>query len=45
MKKRCSSEKSSLMGEALASEGKVIMSSVRMRDLFILGVENSRSYS
>jgi hypothetical protein len=45
MKKRCSSGKYSLMGEALVSEGKVVMSSARTRDFFLLGVENSRSYS
>jgi hypothetical protein len=33
------------MGEALASEGKVVMSSARTRDFLLLGVENSRSYS
>jgi hypothetical protein len=36
---------SSLMGKDLASEGKAVMSLDRTRDLFILGVENSRLYS
>jgi hypothetical protein len=33
------------MGELVVSEGNVVMSSVRMRDFFLLGVENSRLYS
>ena len=45
MKNRCSPGKSSLMGGALASEGKFVMSSARTRDFLILGVDNSRSYS
>jgi hypothetical protein len=32
-------------GELVVSEGNVIMSSARMRDFFLLGVENLRSYS
>jgi hypothetical protein len=34
-----------LTGEALACEGKFVMSSARMRTFFLLGVEKSRSYS
>jgi hypothetical protein len=45
MKKRCSSGKLILTGDALASKGKVVMSSARTRYFFLLGVENSRSYS
>jgi hypothetical protein len=41
----CSSGKSVLTGDALASEGKYVMSPSRTTDLFLLGVENSRSYS
>jgi hypothetical protein len=32
-------------GRLVVSEGNVVMSSARMRDFFLLGVENSRSYS
>jgi hypothetical protein len=34
-----------LMGEFVASEGNVVMSSKRVSDFFLLGVENSRLYS
>jgi hypothetical protein len=43
--KRCSSGKSSLMGEVLAYEGKDVMISSRTIYFFLLGVENSRLYS
>jgi hypothetical protein len=43
--KRCSSEKSSLMGEAMASKGKDVISSARTKDFLLLAVENSMSYS
>jgi hypothetical protein len=45
MYKRCSSGNSVLMDELVVLEGNVVMSLARMRDLFLLGVENSRSYS
>jgi hypothetical protein len=45
MRKRRLSGKSSLMGKALASKGKIVMSSARKRDFLLLGLEKSRLYS
>jgi hypothetical protein len=45
IKNKCSSENLSLTGVSFEFDGRFVISSTRMRDLFLLGVVNSRSYS